>query len=108
MELPNRTSHGSSVLCDPNTSLLFSPANISEALKRLKRKATGPDRLKAQLLKCARLEIAEIVSTLFNQCLFNSFVPLQWKESNITPIPKDSTNYRPISINSDLCKTFDA
>lgn len=72
---------------DPSTPLLFTPAIINNSLKQINSSTPGPDGLKPQL-KCIRLEIAEIVSTLFNQSLFYSFVPSQWKESNIVPISK--------------------
>ena len=92
---------------DPSTPLLFTPGIINNSLKQINSSTPGPDGLKPQLLKCIRLEIAEIVSTLFNQSLFYSFVPSQWKESNIVPIPKDNNSYRPISLTSILCKTFE-
>jgi hypothetical protein len=47
--------------------------------------------------------------TLFSKCLEHSFIPAQWKNANITPIPKvhnPSTyhDYRGINLTSTLCK----
>lgn len=80
---------------------------MSNTLKSITSNSPGPDGIKGQLLKSARLEIAEIISTLFNQSLYHSFVLKQWKESNITPIPKDATSFRPISQISQLGKAFE-
>ena len=80
-------------------------------LKQLK-SSPGPDGLSATVLKSARLEISHIIAVLFNVFIALSFVPSQWKSANITPIPKvdhpkEPNDYRPISLTSNLCKTFE-
>ena len=50
---------------------------------------------------------------IFNNCIKCGGFPSQWKLSNVTPIYKsgprsDISNYRPISINNNFAKVFDA
>ena len=49
---------------------------------------------------------------MFNISIRNSFVPTQWKEANIIPVPKvpkptEPSDYRPISLTSCLCKVLE-
>ena len=69
--------------------------------------APDADGLSPTLLKSARLELASIITVLFNMCIMLSFVPTQWKFANITPIPKidnpkEPGEYRLIAITSCL------
>ena len=64
------------------------------------------------LLKAARLEIYFFLAALFNIFIATGFVPSQWLSANITPIAKVDhpckwSDYRPISLTSNLCKTFE-
>jgi hypothetical protein len=97
---------------DTNTPTIFNYTNVRNTLNKLKKSASGPDELSAKLLKSASLEIVEILTTLFNQSLLFSFVPKQWKYSNITPIPKvaipsNPLDYRPVALTAILCKVFE-
>ena len=52
------------------------------------------------------------LAALSNIFILVGFVPTQWRLANITPIAKvdhpDSwSDYRPISLTSNLCKTFE-
>ena len=72
-------------------------------------KATGPDRISAQLLKLAPDESATILKYIFQQSLDTGSVPNDWKHAFVTPIhKKDSrstpSNYRPISLTCISCK----
>ena len=75
--------------------LLFTINNVEECLGKLKPCASGPDKIPPQILKCSRLELSDILTSLFNQCLQHSFVPSQWKAANITPILKITTLIEP-------------
>ena len=50
---------------------------------------------------------------VFNRMYESSFLPEKWKKAIIIPIAKpekdrqDPTNYRPISLTSCLCKTYE-
>ncbi len=67
---------------------LFNHTNIGLTLGKLKKSSPGPDEITAKLLKEASLEIVNPLVTLFAKCLEHSFIPAQWKNANITPIPK--------------------
>ena len=51
-------------------------------------KATGPDGLSARFLKEISSEIAEPLTTLYNESLRTGIIPLEWKRSHITPVHK--------------------
>ena len=76
-------------------------------------KASGPDKVSAQMLKCTASCIAPSVTKLFNLSIRVGRIPDSWKESMIAPIPKSSTkssdpgNYRPISLTCNLCKLLE-
>ena len=96
----------------PPVSPIFTFSNVNRQLKMLKSSASGPDELSALLLKSSRLEIVEVLTTMFNEFVNKGFIPDQWKGANITPIPKVQhpkalSDYRPISLTSTLSKTFE-
>ena len=95
-----------------DTSGIFTHSLIINNLGKLNKCTTGPDDLSTRLLKESSLEIADILLELFSNYIKSSFVPTQWKLANITPIPKvdhpkDSSDYRPISVTSILSKVFE-
>ena len=101
-------------LIQPNpttTPKIFTPATVSQLLKQLKPTATGPDGISAKLLKAARLELAQPITDLLNYSISNSFVPTQWKQAHITPIPKAPhptlDEWRPISLTAILSKVLE-
>jgi hypothetical protein len=75
-------------------------------------KAAGPDELNNRVLKEARFHLGEVVTNLFNASLRESFVPSQWKQSNIIPIPKVlnptmPNECRPVCLTSCLGKVME-
>ena len=86
---------------------------INEEFQKLDiSKAPGPDGINNKILKRAKYALKEIVAHLFNICHTDSFVPTQWKEASIIPIPKikepkEAGDYRPTALTSSLCKTFE-
>jgi hypothetical protein len=96
----------------PPSSPIFSRENVEIELKNLNNSSPGPDGISAILLKSARLEISDVLARLFNTYLNTGFVPRNWRDANITPIakvdhPEIWSDYRPISLTSNLCKTFE-
>ncbi len=90
---------------------IFNPGQLCSLMKMMT-SGPGPDGLASKLLKCARFELSELIARIFNHYLSISFVPAQWKQANITPIakidhPSSWSDYRPISITSNLCKLFE-
>ena len=72
----------------------------------------GPDGISAVLLKHARLELCDTIALMFNAWLSIGFVPSQWRAASITPVakidhPASWSDYRPISLTSNLCKVFE-
>jgi len=54
-----------------------------------------------------------ILKVIFINSLQNHVVPVDWRAGNISPIFKkgnktDASNYRPISLNSIVCKLFES
>ena len=77
------------------------------------RKATGLDAISAKLLKMVAPAISSSLITLFNASLSQGCFPTEWKEANITPVPKSGVrhmmnNYRPISVLPVLAKVFES
>lgn len=85
---------------------------VAKSLTKLKpNKATGPDGLKARLLKDCASQLKGVFTRLFNFLLVAG-VPTSWKFSFIRPIPKKPgaskpEDFRPIAITSILCKTME-
>ena len=76
---------------------------VFHILDSLKETATGLDNLPAWFLKLSAPFISSALAYLFNLSILSSFVPIQWKAAQISPIPKVPhpklvSEYRPISI----------
>lgn len=89
---------------------------VPEVTKQLKslnpKKATGPDGVSATMLKEVATEIAPSLTRLFNLSLTSGRVPIEWKCSNVVPVPKNSekscaANYRPISLLTIVSKLLE-
>ena len=75
-------------------------------------KATGPDELPARVLKEAAIQIAPMLSFIFQQSLDSGHVPVDWRSANVAPIFKKSdrskpANYRPVSLTCISCKLLE-
>ena len=74
--------------------------------------AMGPDNLHPQLLKNCATQLAYPLHVIFSRALKEGQLPDDWKTSTVFPIFKkgvrsDPLNYRPISLTSICCKTFE-
>ena len=91
----------------------ISPAGVYKLLSTLQiHKATGPDRLPAQLLKELSLEITPVLTMLFQASINQGIIPEDWKKAEVVPIFKKGerckpVNYRPVSLTSIVCKTLE-
>ena len=76
-------------------------------------KSCGPDELHPRMLKEFSVELAALMTDLFNQSLFLEDVPEEWKMANVSPSFKKghrkvAANYRPVSLTSITCKIMEA
>jgi len=76
-------------------------------------KAAGADELIPRFLNKIKLELARPLTMFFRKVMDNEQVPGDWKEANVIPIFKSgnrntATNYRPVSLTSQICKVFEA
>jgi len=89
------------------------PHDVCKKLLAVKSsKAHGPDEIPCRIVKEFAYELAEPVTTIFNNSLRSGIVPAAWKESNIVPIvkvnpPKDEGDTRPISLTPCLSKVLE-
>ncbi len=91
----------------------FEPSLVYNELIKLRPKLSrGPDGIPALFLKRTALTIAEPLSTIFTRSFSTGRVPSAWKLSDIVPVPKKPGanrpgDFRPISMTSILCRTFE-
>ena len=75
-------------------------------------KSTGPDGIPPFILKELATELSPVFSILFQACIDQGKIPLDWKMAHITPIfkkgdPSKASNYRPVSLTSVPCKLLE-
>ena len=75
-------------------------------------KAAGADELVPRFLSLIKWELACPLTILFQSIMASGVVPDDWKVANVVPIHKggsrnEATNYRPISLTSQVCKIFE-
>ena len=86
------------------TNFSFTPVLEEDVLKKLsqldQRKATGPDRVSAKLLRMVAPAISNSRTSILNASLMQGCFPSEWKEANVTLVPKtgdrnEMNNYVP-------------
>ena len=108
--LPNITPY---VVASRLTDIVLNPSEVKSVLKTLATgKASGPNGLNNRVLKELADEISDPLCSLFNYSLSLGSYPTQWKDANISPIPKKGdlslvTNYRPVSLLNAESKVFE-
>lgn len=94
-------------------SLRVNRDDVVRALKRVREdKAAGSDEMSPRIITKITDSIADPLCNIFNSSLSDGIVPDDWKRANVTPIHKNgsrlqASNYRPISLTSQLCKTME-
>jgi len=85
---------------------------VFNILDKLKPTATGLDGLPIWFIRMASPWIAGPVSHIFNLSYRTSVVPVEWKRSCITPVPKiahpvECKDFRPISVTPVLSRVME-
>ena len=100
--------------CDDNFCLeSVDKESVKKLLLSLKNSSSaGVTAIPTTILKHCAEEIAPVLCHIFNFCLINSTLPLEWKHAIVTPLFKkgDNTvcdNFRGISVISPLAKLFE-
>ena len=97
-------------------NLLCEEISLEEVRRELKkvnpRKATGPDKVTARLLKIYSNELCEIFYLIYNKSLKLGRVPNLWKTSTIIPVPKKANaselnDYKPVALTPVVMKSFE-
>ena len=94
--------------------LFLTEADVLKAVASTKDKLSlTPENVPSYFIKRVISSILLPLLKIFNNSLKHSFVPLQWKQSIITPIFKKGnrklpTNYRPIAQTSSFCRILES
>lgn len=100
---------------DPDEHLndiIFSVSDVSKLLSDINpNKSPGPDKINPKLLKSCP-SLAKPLYMIFRQSLDSGVLPIEWKNSNISPIFKKGQrsqpcNYRPVALTSIVCKMME-
>ena len=89
------------------------PTEVEKIMQSLDtKKATGPDRIPAKLIKPAAGPLSHQLTKVFNQCVDNNEFPSDAKLADVVPVHKKNDNlnimnYRPVSILSSMSKVLE-
>ena len=111
-DLSNMSSKGDSP--HPTRDTIHVGVNgVCKLPKRLKvHKATGPEAVPTRFLLGFAVELAPIMTKLFQLSLDTGKIPDDWREASIVPVFKKgerqfASNYRPVSLTSVSCKLLE-
>ena len=97
----------------PLSNIVLTSDEVESVLKSLPvGKAVGPDWISNRVLKELSREISPALCGFFNQSLHTGIVPDSFKQAYVSPVhkggdPSEISNYRPISLLSNLDKAFE-
>ena len=100
-----------------NTELHTIPILREDVQKRLEKlnvnKSCGPDDIHPRVLKETARATSVPLEKIFKLSLSSGECPDDWRKANVTPIHKkgdrtDPSNYRPVSLTSQVCKVLEA
>jgi hypothetical protein len=94
--------------CDSSLSIY----EVEALLQRVTKTAPGGDRIPYWVFRLCSVELAEIITHIFNISLRTGRLPCQWLTALITPIPKVSipktlADFRPISVTPILSRIIE-
>ena len=86
---------------------------VEQSFSKIKvHKASGPDKISGRVLKLGKTSLAYIFHLLFQRSLCESYVPVNWKLSEIIPLPKKPqpkvlNDFRPVALTSVAMKCLE-
>ncbi|KAI8482183.1 hypothetical protein Bbelb_400710 [Branchiostoma belcheri] len=87
------------------------PWDVYHVLRKVG-KAPGPDQLSTRILKEFSYELSKPIANILNTSLTKGFVPQEWKDAVVVPLPKTQPpsveKLRPVSLTSQLAKVAEA
>ena len=90
--------------------VVITTKDFEEILRESRKSCPGPDKICYKLLIELPRNVKALACLLISSSINNSYVPVNWKESQIKMIPKQdkdcskAENYRPISLTNCLAK----
>ena len=93
--------------------LIIHEHEVAKLFHNLKpNKACGPDNITPNILKFCKKELSFIYTWIFNWSLHDCHIPIIWKTSKISPVPKSKSakvmnDFRPIALTSVLMKCLE-
>ena len=115
-EIPATSSKPEANITHTSSTFQFQPISgsaVREVINKLKAgKATGMDKIPAEVIKAAAPVIAQSLAVIFNASLKTGVFPDEWKTAKVSPVFKngaknDRNNYRPISVLPVVSKVFE-
>ena len=88
----------------------YTMKELNKAIQKLKsNKASGPDGIPSEILKCSSKELLEVILKLMNKIKTFHYYPCKWGLGRTSLILKDGNdddpnNYRPITVNNTIAK----
>ncbi len=96
------------------TDIEITEDKVRKLLKKLNQnKSPGADRHHPRVLKELLEPLLKPLTMLFQKSVHESYLPMSWKDANVTPIYKSKgaksspNNYRPVSLTSIICKILE-
>ena len=116
--LENHFNKNMKILVNFKKSFDFLEITPEEVLNELKSldptSSKGAVGIETKIFKQCANELAKPLADLFNNCIKNNFIPLEWKLAHLTPNYKgkgsksDINNYRPLSVLSPIAKVYES
>ncbi|KAK7938715.1 hypothetical protein WMY93_002041 [Mugilogobius chulae] len=99
--------------CLDQCCLSVTQEDVQRTLSRTNvRKSPGPDNIPPRALKLCSVQLAPVLTDIFNMSLRSCEVPDSFKKSIVIPVPKKTpvtclNDYRPVALTSVLMKCFE-